>query len=571
MREVKNYHPFHFFNLCCCPTPYVWQWSCSATILGWTLILAETTSLFGFPQSSWQPSKELAETGVVAHWPSIDSPVEIAASELQHLNTQEFTFSFWFKSPAEAVQLGGDILCHYDSETRRGIHLTLKSNIGVTSNQANWRQLQFGIDDNRISDWMDCGQPGNALFAFSMAEVSGNLFVGTCETGKSEFGRVFKYQGGQNWLDCHAPVEANSVTAMAEFQGELYVATGRYRVAGSSLPESENDISGGNILCFTQDGKWVNCGRLPGVEAVGGLVVYRNNLYASSLYQPAGFFRYEGDEDWTQLDVPVSHRLDLGEAIRRRVVSMTVFDGDLYATSYDSGHVYKYNGTGWSECGLVGDNTQTYAFTSYQGHLHVATWPSGRVFRLQKPDKWIDIGRLGQELEVMGMIVHNGRLLAGTLPSAQVYSFQGNNLEGLHHWNLLKQLDETPDVRYRRAWTMAEHDGRVYCSTLPSGKIYSIGVGYQLAYSPTLGSQWHHVVACRSTDELLLFVDGALVKKLKNAEIAKLQLTSQASWKIGTGINGPFNGKLLDARWYNRAVSAEEVTELYEQNNRMIN
>ena len=46
----------------------------------------------------------------------------------------------------------------------------------------------------------------------------------------------------------------------------------------------------------------------------------------------------------------------------------------------------------------------------------------------------------------------NGRLLAGTLPLAEVYQYAGGT-----EWRLMKRLDHTPDVTYRRAWTMAEH------------------------------------------------------------------------------------------------------------------
>ena len=50
----------------------------------------------------------------------------------------------------------------------------------------------------------------------------------------------------------------------------------------------------------------------------------------------------------------------------------------------------------------------------------------------------------------MGMLVHNGRLVAGTLPWAEVYSYEGDQV-----WKRLARLDHTPDVKYRRAWTMA--------------------------------------------------------------------------------------------------------------------
>ena len=57
----------------------------------------------------------------------------------------------------------------------RGFHLSLKTNAGVTFSQPNFRQLQFGIDQNRAADsWTDCGRPGNALLAFAMCSFDGH-------------------------------------------------------------------------------------------------------------------------------------------------------------------------------------------------------------------------------------------------------------------------------------------------------------------------------------------------------------------------------------------------------------
>ena len=39
----------------------------------------------------------------------------------------------------------------------------------VTTSQASFRQLWFGINDNRESPWVDCGWPGNAVLAFALA------------------------------------------------------------------------------------------------------------------------------------------------------------------------------------------------------------------------------------------------------------------------------------------------------------------------------------------------------------------------------------------------------------------
>ncbi|HVW35667.1 MAG TPA: LamG domain-containing protein, partial [Pirellulales bacterium] len=368
----------------------------------------------------------------------------------------------------------------------------------------------------------------------------------TCEPGKGESGRVYRYAGGQRWIDCGAPDESNAVTALAAFDGKLYAGTGKYRVAGSALPESENTHLGGKIFRYDGEQKWTACGQLPEAEAVGGMVVFRGKLYASSLYKPAGFFRYEGADKWIDCGVPDG----------KRVEALGVYNGFLYATSYDGGRVYRYDGQTWTDCGQLGDNTQTYSFAVHDGRLFVGTWPSGRVYRFEDINRWTDMGRLGEELEVMGMLVHNGRLIAGTLPLAEVYSHEGDGI-----WRKLARLDNTPDVKYRRAWTAAEFQGRLFFSALPSGKIFSYQAGAFVTHDRELASGWQHVAAIKSADRLRLYVNGLLAAE-SNPFTGEYDLTSDAPLKIGFGSNDYFRGKLRDVRVYDRALSPAEIAKL---------
>ena len=79
------------------------------------------------------------------------------------------------------------------------------------------------------------------------------------------------------------------------------------------------------------------------------------------------------------------------------------------------------------------------------------------------------------EKEVMGMSVYNGKLYAGTLPLADVYRYDANS-----KWTSVGQLDKTPNVRYRRAWTMAVYQGKLECVGAPS-KITTMTFSYQFA------------------------------------------------------------------------------------------
>ncbi len=494
--------------------------------------------------------------GPVARWPVVDKPREVPADQAPRLGKGDFSLSAWVTCDA-ADRLPGDLVSMYDPKTRRGFHLTLKSNPGVTTSQANWRHLQFGIDDGRTSEWLDCGRPGNALLAFALCVHEGSLYASTCEPGKTETGKVYRFAGPGHWIACGAPDGSNSVTTLAVHDGALYAGTGKYRLAGSALPESENPTLGGRVFRYGGGTRWIDCGQLPDTEAVGGLVVFRGKLYASSLYKPAGFFRYEGDKRWTRLPVPDGPDAAGGKAVPKRVVSLTVHDGYIYAGSYDGGHVYRFDGEKWADCGRLGDNTQTYSFARYEGALHVGTWRSGRVYRFEGVNRWTDVGRLGEELEVMGMLAHNGRLIAGTLPLAEVYSYEGKD-----GWKRMTRLDHTPDVTYRRVWTMAEHDGRVFCSTLPSGKVFAFSAGQQASWGHPLSPGRHHVAAVKSATQLRLYVDGALVAQTPPFEADGYDLDSAAPLRLGTGTNGPLNGRLNDLRMWGRTLSPAEIRAL---------
>lgn len=464
-----------------------------------------------------------------------NSYIEVPTHEALKLGTSDFSIAVTLKLDERGDDLPGDVLSLYDAKQRRGLHLTVKTNSGVTTCQANARQLQFGIDNGRDSEWTDCGRPGGerSILPFALVVHRGQLFAGTCEPQHGDAGHVYRYGGGQEWIDCGAPAACNSVSALISYGGQLYAGVAKYRTAGSSLVESENPNLGGRIFRYDGDKKWTDCGGLPGSPAIGGMTVYKGKLYAASLYAPAGFYRYEGEQQWIDCGVPNG----------KRVESLCVFDGYLFATSYDGGNVYRYDGESWTDLGVVGQNTQCYGFAAHRGQLHVSTWPSGRVFRFDGPNQWFDTGRLGEELEVMGLVVHNGRLLGGTLPLAEVHQYDGDN-----QWKKLVRLDHTPDVKYRRVWTMAEYQGRTYWGVLPSGRVWSFGAGQSVTWDDEFPSGWHEVRAARQGTKLKLWVDGKQVAESTAFKSEDYVLDTAAPLLIGGGETDSFYGQMRDVK-----------------------
>ena len=173
-----------------------------------------------------------------------------------------------------------------------------------------------------------------------------------------------------------------------------------------------------------------------------------------------------------------------------RVEILGVYNGDLYATSYDPpGRVARWNpARGWQDLGAPPATSQTYGFMPYQGHLMLATWPKATVYRLEPDDRWSDQGRLGEETETMAMVVYNGKLYAGSLPLAKVYRHDGGTT-----WTDIGRLDFTPDMRYRRVWSMAVFKGKLLAGTMPSGHVWSVEAGRNVTATTNLlpaGTTW---------------------------------------------------------------------------------
>ncbi len=479
--------------------------------------------------------------------------LSVPHSELLNLGTDDFTISLWIHTDRILNDDIGDLISKYDPKTRTGFQLGVRNNTGVTSSSPNERQLEFGVDNGSEPQWADMGRPGGeqSVLPFSLAAMGERLFAGTCEPGLGKKGDVYFYnqsKDGSKWDPIAIPHLANSVSSLVVFDGQLYAGTAKYRLGGSALVESENPNLGGQVFRLKRDQSgWVSCGRLPNTEGIGGMTVYKGKLYASSLYKPAGFFRYDGAEKWTSLPTPNDKRTE----------SLGVYNGYLWATGYDQGNIYRFDGDTWTDMGRLGDNTQTYSFAIHEGRLCVGTWPSGKVFRLADKDQWEDMGRLGEELEVMGMLVHNGKLYAGTLPLAEVYRYDGGQ-----NWTRIKQLDTTENVKYRRVWTMSQYAGSLVCGVLPSGHVHAMGTGLCTTYGFPLAAGWHQITAIKQGATVRMSVDGQPIASYSGKPGAEFNLSNQQVLRIGAGAGDTFHGRMSDVRIYRGALSQAEISRM---------
>ena len=278
------------------------------------------------------------------------------------------------------------------------------------------------------------------------------------------------------------------------------------------------------------------------------LTVFRGKLYVTTMYWPGkGLYRYDGDKTWTFCGNP-----------GQRVGVLGVYNGNLYATSFDGGGFFRYDGdTRWTRLKSIPATTQTYSIAVHQGKMCVGTWPNGLVFRYDDPDTWTNLGRLGAETEIEGMVVYNGKLFAGTLPLARVYRYDDEKT-----WSYTGNLDLTPDAKYRRVWPLAVYEGKLFAGTLPSGHVFALEAGKCATCDRALSPGWHHLAAVRAGERLKLYVDGQCVGQSSTFNPRDYDLSNGQPLRIGLGEHDYFNGRLRELRIYDRALSDAEIAAL---------
>lgn len=468
--------------------------------------------------------------------------LEVPATESLKLGKGDFTITLRAHTDRELDDVVGDLVSKFDPAARRGFNWCIKDGYGCVGSQANFRNIQFGIDNGTEPKWTDCGKPGNSIYVFALTVFDGQLFAGICEPGKDETGHVYRYAGGSKWIDCGSLDKSNAVTALAVYDGHLYAGTGHYQLQGTRLKNSPNTTFGGKIFRYESDGHWTDCGRLKDAEGVGALCVFRGQLYASSMYD-RNQYRFAGDNEW----VPIASGV--------WVYAMGVFNHNLYGTCWNQCSVFRFDGKSWSDPATLEPLGQTYSFESHKGDLVCGTWKRAHVWRTHDGKNWTDSGRLGEELETMGMAVYNGKLYGGTLPLAQVY-----RLDDSATWTLTGRLDYT-DTPFRRAWSMALYQGKLFCGVVPTGHVHALTAGANVSYDRELESGWKHLAAVKQGDHLKLFVDGKQVAESTIANPSDLDLANNEPLKIGFGENDYFRGSLSDVRLYGKALSADEIAK----------
>jgi hypothetical protein len=485
---------------------------------------------------------------------------------------RDLTVAAWVNAAATPTTVLGDAMSWFDRGSRRGFTLGFEHGSPCGSH-GNDRTAWFGVDNTTSAQFTDHGRPGTeaTIMVCSLASFEGDLYAATWEQGPAPRGRVFRLSES-GWQECGSPWDANAVSRLAVHEGALYAGVSRLRGGGSGLEDSVNQNPGGRVLRYEGDASWSDLGQLPGADSVAALVPFGGSLYALPMYSE-GVFRFDPPGTWTSCGSP-----------GRRLLALGVHAGSLYGAGNDHAHVdsaialtkagvvvparstgggggvFRYDGgERWTSRGLQPDTTQLYSIETYDGRMHVGTWPSGLVFRASSIDapgdaNWESIGRLGNETEIMNLQAFNGMLYGGTLPHAQLYRYDAD-----HAWTLLAALDDTPDVRYRRAASMVVHRGELFVGTLPSAHVHSMRAGSVATAHRSLAPGWHHLAGTRRGRAVSLFVDGVLVATATGGPDGSIAPPRGTPFILGGGSRAGLEGELATVRLWDQALEPREL------------
>ena len=402
----------------------------------------------------------------------------------------------------------GDLVSKFDTAQRKGFNLTLVSNTSGYNSQSDQRQLFFGLDNATAGSWTDCGRPGGKTNSTDALTVfDGDLYVGTVDApDPADWAHVFRYRGGKDWEDCGRVGKARTrgVYAMIVHDGALYAATAGSH-GGPNANSPKEDF--GRVYRYHGGQKWEDIGQPGDHYRINSLASFRGKLYALSINTygttGGGVYVYEGGKKWSQCG-------DFGRPHTSGVHDGRLYaafpEGKVFA--YDG---KKWDDLG-NPFGSLAVCNQVHSHGVYRGELYVGTWPLGKV-AVRQNDKWVDVGRLGDATEIVGLTVYNGCLYGGSIPRAEVFRFDGpakwtsmGRLFDPPNFELVPVGSYAKGIQdWTRASSLTVYQGKLFSSTATCyraqiepptstndirGKVFCMQTGAAVSSDRDLGAGW---------------------------------------------------------------------------------
>ena len=219
-----------------------------------------------------------------------DSYIEVPNSPSLNFGTRDFSLCAWVHTEKDVDDVVGDVLSKYAPTGRKGFNISIKSTAGGYNSQGDDKHVYFGIDDDKVSDWEDCGRPEETsnYVNNSLTVYDGHLYAGITDAATEEkWCHVFRYEGGGKWADCGrvGNLKTTGAFAMTVHKGKLYVATGTYD--WTRVLTGEYDP--GRVYCYEGGTTWRDCGQPSTNRRLTCMASFRGKLYVGGGNEPGCF------------------------------------------------------------------------------------------------------------------------------------------------------------------------------------------------------------------------------------------------------------------------------------------
>lgn len=520
----------------------------------------------------------------------IDEYIEVPHTPSLSVGRKDFSVSAWVFTDYNVTDVIGDVLSKFSAAERRGFNLYMNSTGPSRNGGSDNQHIYFGIDNAKMSDWFDCGRPGpTSNFCSSLTVYRGDLYVATNDAETEEgWAHVYRYAGNKQWEDCGrvGNERITGVWPLIVHQGKLYAGTAnRHRTRAVSVKEQQPQFDFGRVYRYEGGQTWRDCGQPGRGYRIFAFASYKGRLYVTVDDKEDGYFKcyvYAGDRQW-----------DICGRFQGLPNALGVHNGRLYMAGMHYGRVHEFDGHNWVFLGNPYEVTdicsQIYDLSVYRGDLYASSWPKGRVAKYIGPAEWRgreweDCSTPGWSTETMALTVYNGKLYSGSIPYAEVCRYEGGTV-----WTKLRRFYEPeneypgwglPGSKAHKDWTrlngLTIFQGKLFASVgsvsgsrsdAPldiRGKVYAFEAGKNVSYDDDLRPGWNCITAVKESNILKLYINGELQSMSAEFNPAEYDVSNEEPLRIGCGELDYFTGKIREVRLYSRSLNESEIMKLYE-------